>query len=155
MSKILGIDLGLEGAYAVLSADGALLFVDDLPTIGSGTQRRIDAPNFAAILREQDIAAAVVEQVSARPGQGVSSMFRFGQSLGTVAGVMGALSVPLTWTSPTSWKRAMNLSADAERSRQVAIERWPSHARCFARKRDHNRAEAALLALWGVLRGDR
>jgi hypothetical protein len=125
VSKILGIDPGVEGAYAILSADGALLLVDDIPTIGSGTRRRIDAANLAAVLRDQDIAAAVVEQVAARPGQGVSSMFRFGQSLGTVAGVIGALSVPLTWTSPTSWKRAMGLNSDAERSRQAAVERCP------------------------------
>jgi crossover junction endodeoxyribonuclease RuvC len=154
-AKILGVDPGLEGAFAILSADGDLLLVDDLPTIGSGTQRRIDAANLAVILRDQDIAAAVVEQVGARPGQGVSSMFRFGQSLGTVAGVIGALSVPLTWTSPASWKKAMSLNSDAERSRQAAIERWPSHAQHFGRNKDHNRAEAALLALWAVLRGGR
>jgi crossover junction endodeoxyribonuclease RuvC len=154
-SRIVGVDPGLEGGYAILSADGALLLVDDIPTIGSGTQRRIDAANFAAVLREHDVASAVVEQVGARPGQGVSSMFRFGQSLGTVAGVIGALSVPLTWTSPASWKRAMGLNSDAEKSRQAAVERWPSHAQRFARKKDHNRAEAALLALWGVMRGDR
>jgi crossover junction endodeoxyribonuclease RuvC len=154
--NVLAIDPGLEGAAAILDAHGNLIEVFDLPTIGEGTQRRIDAANLADLVREHGpYAFAVVEQVNAFPRQGVSSTFRFGASYGTILGVIGALAIPLRHVSPAQWKRAMGLNNEAERSRMRAIERWPGQADWLARKRDHNRAEAALLGLFALKAGDR
>jgi hypothetical protein len=148
--NIVAFDPGLSGGVAILSPSGEIIACDDLPTIGEGTQRRIDAANLASMIRLHLPARAVIEQVSAMPGQGVSSMFRFGQALGTIAGVVGALGLPVQWVSPAKWKREAGLDATAERSRGRAIETWPKQAVLFARKKDHNRAEAALLARWAL-----
>ena len=147
---IVGFDPGLSGGIAFVSEAGDLIDCKDLPVIGEGAQRRLDAANLAAIIRAYNPTRAVIEQVSAMPGNGVSGMFRFGQAVGTIAGVVGALGLPVTWVSPSKWKRAAGLDATAERSRARAIETWPDHAALFARKKDHNRAEAALLARWSI-----
>lgn len=150
-SLILGIDPGLSGAYAILEEEnGQLIASGDLPLIGTKAQCRIDAANFAALVRGFPLRCAIVEQVNAMPGQGVSSMFRFGQSLGTVVGVLAACSIPIVWVTPAKWKNASGLSSDKEHSRQRAIETWPSSSSLFARKKDHGRAEAALIASWGI-----
>lgn len=152
--NVLAIDPGLNGAGAVLDERGELIACFDLPTIGEGTQRRIDATNLAGHIRAHtQYGFAIVEQVASRPGQGVSSMFRFGQSYGTVLGVIGALELSVRHITPAKWKRAVGLGSDAEASRARAIETWPGHAELFARKRDHNRAEAALLGLYGLKAG--
>jgi hypothetical protein len=79
--NVLSFDPGLSGAWAVGDLHGALLACFPIPTIGEGVQRRVDAANLADAIREYGAYAfAIVEQVSARPGQGVSSMFRFGQT---------------------------------------------------------------------------
>lgn len=77
-------------------------------------------------------------------------MFRFGQSYGTILGIVGALAIPVRHVSPGKWKKALGLSGDGEASRARAIETWPNHAGWFARKLDHNSAEAALLGLYGL-----
>jgi crossover junction endodeoxyribonuclease RuvC len=153
-ARILSFDPGLSGAGAVVHVRGELLATFDLPLFGNMTSeagRRINAAGLADLVREHGpYAFAVVEQVSARPGQGVCSMFRFGQSYGTVLGVIGALTIPVHHASPAKWKRALGLNSDGEKSRARAIETWPAHAELFARKKDHNRAEAALLGLYGL-----
>ena len=119
---ILAIDPGLEGAGAMLDAHGELIEVFDLPTIGEGAQRRVDAANLADLIREHGkYSFAIVEQVGARPGQGVSSMFRFGQSYGTVIGVVGTLAIPVRHVSPAKWKKALGLNNNGETSRARAI----------------------------------
>lgn len=149
-SCVAAFDPGLNGGGAILTRD-ALLACFDLPTIGEGSQRRIDAANLADLLREHGpYLVAYVEQASARPGQGVSSMFRFGQAYGSILGVIGALAIPVRHVSPAKWKKALGLNNDGETSRARAIETWPTQAELFARKRDHNRAEAGLLALYGL-----
>jgi crossover junction endodeoxyribonuclease RuvC len=84
-----------------LDERGDLVEVIALPTIDEGTQPRVDAANLADLIREHGpYAFAIVEQVGARPGQGVSSMFRFGQAYGTILGVIGALAIPVRHVSP-------------------------------------------------------
>ncbi len=150
MITILGVDPGLSGGYGIMR--GRLLVdVADLPVLGEGTQRRIDTANLADAIRAHGpYAFAIVEQVSAMPGNGVSSMFRFGQAYGTILGVIGALAIPVRHVPASKWKRALGLDSSAETSRARAIETWPGQAEYFARKRDHNRAEAALLALYAA-----
>jgi hypothetical protein len=77
-------------------------------------------------------------------------MFRFGQAYGTILGVIGALAIPVRHVSPAKWNRALGHTRDGETSRARAIETWPAHAELFARKRDHSRAEAALLGMHGL-----
>ena len=149
--NVFACDPGLNGAGAMLDAHGELIEVFDLPVIGEGKQRRIDAANLADLVRAHaPYAFAIVEQVGARPGQGVASMFRFGQAYGTILGVIGTLAIPLRHVTPTKWKRAVGLDSNAETSRGRAIESWPHQAELFARKRDHSRGEAALLGLYAA-----
>jgi crossover junction endodeoxyribonuclease RuvC len=146
--NILAIDPGLEGAGTVLDTGGELIDVFDLPLVGEGAGRRIDAANFADLVRAHaPYRLAIIEQVGARPKQGVSSTFKFGQSYGTILGVVGALGIPVRHVTSSKWKKALGLNSNAETSRARAIENWPTRADLFARKRDHNRAEAALVGL--------
>jgi crossover junction endodeoxyribonuclease RuvC len=151
---ILAIDPGLSGAGSVVHVTGTLVATFDLPLIGDATRRRINAAGLADLVREHGpYAFAIVEQVSAMPGNGVSGMFKFGQTYGTILGVLGALAIPVRHVPPSTWKRALGLNNDGETSRARAIETWPDHADLFARKKDHNRAEAALLGLYGLREG--
>lgn len=93
-------------------------------------------------------ACAAIERAATRPDQGAASQARYIASEGIAWGVLASMYVPVTRATPSQWKRQMGLSADKERSRQVAIAEFPHHAGLFTRKMDHNRAEAALLALW-------
>jgi Holliday junction resolvasome RuvABC endonuclease subunit len=149
--NLIAIDPGLNGAAAVLDTHGDLVEVFDLPTIGEGARRRLDAANLADLIRAHTpYAFAIVEQVGARPKQGVASTFRFGQTHGTILGIIGALALPLRHAAPAKWKKALGLNNEAEASRARAIETWAAHAGLFAHKRDHNRAEAALLGLFAL-----
>lgn len=143
MSAILGIDPGLSGAWALLFPDNSVT-AGDLPTVAG----EIDVPTLAKLLRAADIAFAVVEDVHAMPGQGVSSTFKFGRAHGAVLGCLLTLEIPVHPVPPTRWKKHLRLSADKEASRALALRTWPA-SDCFGRKKDHGRAEAALLALWG------
>jgi crossover junction endodeoxyribonuclease RuvC len=145
----LAFDPGLNGAVAVLDPTGDIIVSFDIPTVGAGKQRRVDAANLADAIREHTpYAFAVVEQAAARPGQGVSSTFRFGQAYGTILGILGALAIPVRHISPARWKGALGLNSDGEASRARAIESWPAHAERFRLKQSHHLAEAALLGLY-------
>lgn len=150
----IGVDVGLSGAIAIL-ADGDFCDVADMPTAGRGKAGRqcVNSAQLAAYLREHVAAhpgasvLAAVEQVGAMPGQGVSSIFRFGQSYGCVLGVLAALRIPVVQVTPQVWKRAHGLiGADKDASRGIAIERYPDAP--LARKRDNGRADAILIAAW-------
>ena len=127
----LAIDPGLDGAGAVSDERGDFIACFDLPTIGEGTQRRVDAANLADLIREHGpYAFAIVEQVGARPGQGVSSMFRFGRRTGRSLASSGRWRSP-PHVSPAKWKRALGLNSDGETSRARAIETGPPTPRCL------------------------
>lgn len=150
---ILGIDPGLSGSWAILrQSSGELVHAEDMPIAGTGAQRMVSAPLLAASLKRYDITEAIIERVAARPGQGVSSMFRFGRAVGVVEGVLGCMGIPIAYVTPSRWKAdARLLSPDKEQARQRAIETWPLQAASyFPNKGHHNRAEAALIALWRI-----
>src|SRR5262249_28456239 len=117
---------------------------EDMPVVGA----EIDGVTLARRIEAYRPSHAVVEQVGARPGQGVTSMFRFGHSCGVARGVLASQRVPVTLVAPTRWKRHFGLGADKEESRALALRLFPASAEPFARKKDHGRAEAALLARW-------
>ena len=93
---------------------------------------------------------AVLEQVSAMPGQGVSSTFRFGQNFGAVQMAIAGHGYVSHLVTPVTWKKHFKLSRDKGVSRSLAMDRFPNQAEKFSRVKDDGRAEAALLALYGL-----
>jgi hypothetical protein len=140
-----GIDPGLTGAVAILDQSKRLVDVFDMPVV----DKQVNAVELAyTIAMYGDPFVTAVEKVASMPGQGVASTFKFGMSYGIALGVVATLGHRTLHPSPRTWKSEMNLTADKERSRKAAIDRWPKNASWFARKKDDGRAEAALLALW-------
>jgi crossover junction endodeoxyribonuclease RuvC len=149
----LGIDPGLSGAVAVLRGDSVEL-LEDLPTVQFSTARiknRIDGAMLASMLEPyaSDIRLAVVEHVGARPGEAASGAFCFGFTSGCILGVLGALQIPYVTPTPIKWKNVMGLSKDKALSRSKAVSMFPGIANKLTRVRDHDRAEAVLLAAYG------
>ncbi|WP_420104538.1 hypothetical protein [Bosea sp. (in: a-proteobacteria)] len=146
---ILGVDPGSSGAIAFFWPDSpSVVAAEDVPTVGGA----LDPVTLAAKLRLMQPAAAIVEQVSAMPKQGVSSTFKFGMAYGQAIGVIAALSIPMHLAAPGRWKKHFRLSADKEEARALALRFWPGQG-LFERKKDHGRAEAALIARFGVETG--
>jgi len=152
---IIGIDPGIGGAVAAVDGRGNLLWVEDMPIRDAGKKSRkaneIDGSALARLLRLHvaDIRCAVVEEVHAMPGQGVSSMMSLGDSRGCIRGVLEALGISVERVEPQRWKKSYGLiGAEKDGSRACAIRLYPS---CpdLARKKDHGRAEAILLARFG------
>ena len=158
MSKIIGIDIGSKGALALLSPTGELLEIEDMPILRDGPANRpnVNAPLLAEIVYRWQATTAFVEFVSARPGEGATGAFSFGRSKGVIEGVCAAAGLPVAFMTPPVWKRAVGIppgrdgAKDAARSE--AIRRWPGQAALFARVKDDGRAEAALIAVAGLLR---
>ena len=155
-----GIDPGVTGAIAAF-VNGRLHGVRDLPTRneGNGTvKRRIDSAGMASILREwrrqlgPDAELAVIERVASMPGQGVSSVFSLGHTAGAIEGVLLAMGCPVEFVAPASWKRALGLGRDKADSRAKASLMFPEHAGLWTKVKDHNRAEAVMLAHYGWTR---
>ena len=155
MKYFLGIDPGASGAIAVLNQEGHLVAVIDMPVfdvlVGKAIKRRVSPELLSGEIEPyvRGDSVAWLEQVSARPGQGVSSMFAFGESFGIVKGVLGAHRVPTRMVTPSTWKKAMLLNASKDGSRAKAIQLWPEHASMFKRVKDDGRAEACLIAEFG------
>jgi len=150
----IGIDPGLHGAVAVHDGERIVL-LEDMPTVQFSNARikhRVDGAMLASLIAPYaaDCRVAVVERVAARPGEAASGAFCFGFTSGCILGVLGALRVPVTLPMPVTWKRAMKLGKDKNLSRSRAIELYPDLADQLKRIKDHDRAEAVLLATWGV-----
>lgn len=154
--RVLGLDPGLTGAVAVWDTALDALIVRDMPVAnksGANTTRREVVPEWLAnIIREWSPDVAWIEQVSAMPKQGVSSVFSFGVSYGIARGVLGALQVNTHFVTPAEWKRALRLSSDKSAARALASRLFSANAPEFARKCDDGRAEAALLTHFGLSR---
>lgn len=146
---ILGIDPGATGGLALLTDGGDLLDVVDMPIVEVRGKKRVAAPLLAQIIAGWQPRLAVIEQVGAMPGQGVSSMFTFGYSAGLLEGACAMGGIPVVFVVPAVWKRAMKVTADKGGCRLMAQRLWPAHAGSFARVRDDGRAEAALIGFHG------
>ena len=149
---ILGIDPGISGALAWVSDDGHLICTSDMPVIEINKKKKVSPYILADMLKARTCTLAVIEEVSAMPGQGVTSMFGFGYSAGILAGVCAGLMIPTVLYRPAVWKRAAGVPADKGAARQMAQRFWPG-CRDFDRVKDDGRAEAALLARWSALKG--
>jgi crossover junction endodeoxyribonuclease RuvC len=151
---ICGIDPGLHGAVAFYDTHaGELHAVHDLPTqkTANGKKHELDLPSLGVLIDSYapQTLFAVIEEVGARPGQGVTSMFRFGFAAGAVAGCIASSMVPVHYVKPAVWKMIMGLDRDKNKSLTLAKKQFPNHAHMFKRKMDADRAEASLLAFFG------
>lgn len=151
--RILGVDGGLAGAAALVHTMPPhrpdLRDVIDIPTSGEKAKRRVDAAAFIAWLRDVRPDVAFIERAQAMPQQGSSSGFIYGRAIGYIECCVISLNIPVTFVEAGVWKRAFKLGRDKENARQLALHRFPAAASFFSRKLDHNRAEAALIALHG------
>ena len=150
--KIVGIDPGLSGAIAILE-DNKVLSLFDRPVMSEGkkNKKQLNSAQLVNILREnilnsEDIAV-VVEQVNAMPGQGVTSMFNFGQTFGAIKGVSAALNLPIFFVRPSKWKKHFELiNSSKDSSRTKVIEMYPSLSSQLSKKKDVNKSDAVLIA---------
>jgi crossover junction endodeoxyribonuclease RuvC len=150
-----GIDPGLSGAIALLdAATGSVLDIIDMPmlalTRGGKAKREVDAHALAAALGRDRIGHVFIEQVGAMPGQGVSGVFAFGKAYGIAIGVLATLGVPMTFVAPQVWKRVLGVPAAKDGARARASQLMPGAAHHWQRVKDDGRAEAALIAYYGL-----
>ena len=157
MKYVIGIDPGLDGAIAVLDETGDIIQVYDMPTVevkvNGSTKRKVAPAAIASELRMYTVdgkCRAVIEQVSAMPGQGVTSMFTFGRSLGVLEGVLAGMGIPYELVTPSTWVKKMRVAPGKGGSRQRAMELWPMDADLFKRVKDDGRADASLIARYGL-----
>lgn len=152
--SIVGMDPGKSGAIAFLNPETCKLRLFDMPThmIKPGQKSRIviDHVLAADILRDEEIPMAYIEEVNAMPGQGVVSMFSFGRSFGTLFGICGGLQIPLTQVRPAVWKKVLKVPADKDAARYRASQLMPKCADMWKKSSQDGRAEAALIALYGM-----
>jgi crossover junction endodeoxyribonuclease RuvC len=154
--KIAAIDPGLTGAAVVLEQTGGavmLISAIDLPIMGDGAKRRLDAFTFARWLNDHAPTHVYIEAGRAMQRQGVSSTFRYGRVCGAVEGVVAACRTPATLIEPATWKRHLKLNSSKEDCRARAIQLMPSAAGDLQRVKDHHRAEAILLGFYGLEKG--
>lgn len=152
---VLGIDPGLSGGLAIVAGERGsvprLLAVSDIPTHGEKAKRRVDAIAVMTFIRGNMPDYAVIERAQAMPDQGSSSGFIYGRAVGALETCIDGLLIPSRPIESTAWKKANGLiKADKEQSRQRAIRLFPDGHNYFARKLDHNRAEASLIAWFGL-----
>ena len=150
--KIIGIDPGLSGAIAVLE-NNKVLNVFEMPVMSEGkkNKRQLNSALLVNLLKENVInneeVAIVVEQVNAMPGQGVTSMFNFGQTFGAIKGICAALGFPIFFVRPSKWKKYFELiNSSKDSSRTKAIEMNPKLSNQLAKKKDVNKSDAILIA---------
>ena len=150
--KIIGIDPGLSGAIAVLE-NNKVLNVFEMPVMSEGkkNKRQLNSALLVNLLKENVLnneeVAIVVEQVNAMPGQGVTSMFNFGQTFGAIKGICAALGFPIFFVRPSKWKKYFELiNSSKDSSRTKAIEMYPKLSNQLAKKKDVNKSDAILIA---------
>ena len=150
--RIIGIDPGLSGAIAVLD-NNKVLKIYDMPVMAEGkkNKRQLNSAQLVNIIKENiekhEEINVVVEQVNAMPGQGVTSMFNFGQTFGAIKGVCAALNLPIFFIRPSKWKKYFELiNSSKDSSRTKAIEMYPSIADQLSKKKDVNKSDAILIA---------
>ena len=151
---IIGIDPGISGSICFFE-DGKILDVVEMPTMTEGKKNKKQV-NGSQIYneifnrikqRDKKEIKVIIEQVSAMPGQGVTSMFNFGQSFGILKGICSAMRLPMYFVRPAKWKKYFNLiNSEKDASRTRAIEIFPYFSSQLSRKKDSNKADAILIA---------
>ena len=150
--KVIGIDPGLSGAIAILK-DNKVLNLFEMPVMAEGkkNKRQLNSAQLAKLIKNNieidEEVSVVVEQVNAMPGQGVTSMFNFGQTFGAIKGICATLDLPIYFVRPSKWKKHFELiNSSKDASRTKAIEMYPSLSNNLAKKKDVNKSDAILIA---------
>ena len=150
--RIIGIDPGLSGGIAILD-DNKVKDLFDMPVMSDGkkNKRQLNSAFLVKLIKDNikdlENTIMVVEQVNAMPGQGVTSMFNFGQSFGAIKGICAALGLPIFFVRPARWKKYFELiNSSKDSSRTKAIEMYPSISERLSRKKDVNKSDAILIA---------
>ena len=154
MMLIIGIDPGITGAICFFE-DRKIIDLIEMPNMAVGKKNKRQV-NGAQVYNEiferiknynkKDIKV-VIEQVSAMPGQGVTSMFNFGQSFGVLKGICSAMQLPMYFVRPAKWKKHYNLiNSKKDASRTKVIEIFPYISTQLSKKKDSNKADAILIA---------
>ena len=161
---IIGIDPGITGSICFFE-NGKIIDVVEMPNMAEGKKNKrqvngaevtnillkelnnLQLPEISSSSKLEERVKVVVEHVTAMPGQGVTSMFNFGQSFGVIKGVCAALKLPIYFVRPMKWKKHFNLiKTNKDASRTKAIEIYPSISNKLSRKKDSNKADAILIA---------
>ena len=151
---IIGIDPGISGAICFFK-NGEVKEILDMPNMAEGkkNKRQINGPQIYNEISKRIInipkkeVVVVIEQVSAMPGQGVTSMFNFGQSFGVLKGICSAMQLSMHFVRPAKWKKYFNLiKTEKDASRTKVIEIFPYISSQLSRKKDSNKADAILIA---------
>ena len=149
---IIGIDPGVSGAICILN-NGKITEIYEMPTMidGKKNKKQVNGAEVTNIINKEIInekeAKVVIEHVSAMPGQGVTSMFNFGQSFGVLKGICAALKLPVYFIRPIKWKKYFNLiNTEKDASRTKVIEVFPYISSKIPKKKDANKADAILIA---------
>jgi crossover junction endodeoxyribonuclease RuvC len=151
--KVAGVDPGIHGGLAIVEiADGAapaLVECIDIPVIGSGAKERVDVAAIRNFIDRHKPIRALIERAQAMPRQGSSSGFKYGRAVGAIEAAITLCSIPVEIVEPPAWKRFWKLPGkDKESARQKALQLFPDAHAALARRRDHGRAEAMLIALY-------
>ena len=151
---IIGIDPGISGSICFFE-NGKIIDVVEMPTMTEGkkNKRQVNGSQiYNEILKrimkiEKQNVRVIIEQVSAMPGQGVTSMFNFGQSFGILKGICSAMQLPMYFVRPAKWKKYFGLiNSEKDASRTRAIEMFPYFSSQLSKKKDSNKADAILIA---------
>jgi crossover junction endodeoxyribonuclease RuvC len=150
--RIIGIDPGLAGAIAILE-ENKVIEMFDMPVMSDGkkNKRQLNSAFLVKLIKDNikdmEKTVIVVEQVNAMPGQGVTSMFNFGQTFGAIKGICAALGLPIFFVRPAKWKKHFELiNASKDASRTKVIEMYPSLSDKLSKKKDVNKSDAILIA---------
>ena len=158
---VIGVDPGGNGALATIEILTGAVSVIDMPTLKatiSGKSRlRVDPITLAAWLREKApyCALACVEKAGARSHDGPGSALNTGAAWGLVVGILHGLGVSVLDADPAKWKPSMKVTADKDTSRARACLLWPEMAQHFRLKKHDGRAEAVLIAMYGIIRAQK
>jgi Holliday junction resolvasome RuvABC endonuclease subunit len=154
--NILGVDPGIRGGLAIVCVDAngaAPQLVDaiDIPVSGVGAKERVDVLAIRSWIAQHTPQHALIERAQAMPKQGVSSGFKYGRAVGAIEAAIACCGIPMTVVEPSAWKKLHHLHGkDKEGGRQRALQLFPAAHALLARKKDHGRAESALIALYGA-----
>jgi|TARA_B100001093_G_C26775547_1_gene992170 crossover junction endodeoxyribonuclease RuvC len=150
--RIIGIDPGLSGGIAILE-DNKIKGMFDMPVMADGkkNKRQLNSAFLVQLIKENikniEDTVVIVEQVNAMPGQGVTSMFNFGQTFGAIKGICAALALPIFFVRPAKWKKHFELiNSSKDASRTKVIEMYPLVSEELSKKKDVNKSDAILIA---------
>jgi crossover junction endodeoxyribonuclease RuvC len=157
---VFGIDPGLSGGVSFYDGEAHELHVFPMPTYEvefmknrkKQKRKETDIPALCQLFRDYQPTSGIVEKVTARPGQGVTSMFRFGQNLGQIEGVLVALDIPFEFVMPQAWKKFYDLTSDKDASLMLADQTFEGHGKTFKLKKNDGLAESALIARFEYVR---